>query len=194
MPYIGLATYASSRTGKSSEALLDGYCRELFGTDPDKFIKAIKILGVSMPFAQAVTTGVQWNGMKDSLPAPENYLKKHLAGLRKTDPSKLDSFSGTIRKTISDMPEGIKLMSEFFIEAKKGFDVIEAWLTGARFLLSTGLIAQKILKKEKIQEIATILKNSRNEYETFLRRREDPLSAAKNAALAYDTLIEYFNN
>jgi hypothetical protein len=147
-----------------------------------------------MPFAQSMSTGVQWNSLKDSLPPPRGYLKKYLANLKKIHPARFNAFPETIKKAITDIPEGIRLLSEFFTEAKSGFDVIEAWLTGACFLLSTALIGERILKNEKNPDIALILERTRNEYESFLRRRENPLSAAKNAGLVYDVLIEYFKN
>jgi hypothetical protein len=56
------------------------------------------------------------------------------------------------------------------------------------------LIGERILKKEESIEIAMILEQKKNEYEMFLRRRENPLSAAKNAGLVYDALIDYFRD
>ncbi len=190
IPYIGLASYAGSRAGQSSEALLYGYCRELFGAAPDKFIAAAKILGRSLPFAQSTTSGVQWNGMKDPLPAPEGYLRKYLADLKTSDPAGFHSAAETIQMAISDIPEGIKLMSEFFAEAESGLDVIEAWLTGAHFLLAIALIGQRVLTREQNPEMVPLLEHARNEYQAFLGRRENPLSAGKNAGLVYDALIE----
>lgn len=190
IPSIGLATYAQGRPEKSSEALLSGYCRELFGTDPAKFIAAIKLLGVSLPFAQSATTSVQWNGMKDSLPAPKGYLKKYLASLKKTNPTFHPWFLENIKKAARDVPEGIRLLSEFFSEAKKGFDIIEAWLAGAYFLNSSARVAPWLIQSSKNPVLAALLENDKHEFEAFLRRRETPLSAAKNAGLAYDTLIE----
>lgn len=192
IPYIGLASYAASRAGQSSESLFRGFCRELFGADPDRFIQAIKILGRSVPFAQAGTSGVQWNGMKDSLPAPVAYLKNLLADLRAGDPAGFHSVSEAVSKAAADIPEGIRLLSEFFAEAESGLDVIEAWLAGSRFLLSTALFGQRILSGETNREVLPLLEHARNEYEAFLRRRENPLSAKKNSGLAYHALIGYY--
>lgn len=191
VPYIGLATYARSRTGKTSEALLHGYCRELFGTNPDKFIRAMTILGVSLPFAQAVTSGVQWRrDWKDSIPAPAGYLKKYLADLKKNNPERYNSFPKTLQRAVAEIPEGIKLLSEFFTEAKQRHDIIDAWLSGAGFLLSTALISQRLMMNRRTSELKAILNHRKNDYEALLRRRETPLSAAKNAGLVYDTLID----
>jgi len=192
LPYIGLAAYAASRPGKSSTELLEGYCRKLFGTDPAKFIRAIHLLSINMPFVQAGTTGVQWNTLVDSLPAPKGFLKNYLPKLKRIHRERFDSFPVSIQQAITDVPMGIKLLAEFFTEAKGGFEVIEAWLTGARFLLATALIGDRILGKQKGPEFPVILKQIKDEYAAYLRRREDPLSAEKNAGLAYDALIDYF--
>lgn len=193
VPYIGLASYARSRPKESSDALLYAYCQTLFGAPPGKFIQAINLLGIRMlPFATCAMNAVQWNSLKDSLPAPEEYLVTYLANLKKIDPARFDSLAATLDKAVVDIPEGIRLMAEFFTEAKKGLDILEAWLTGARFLLATALVGQRILKQEKGPELALILEQTRSDYEAFLRRREDPQSAAKNAGLVYDALIEFF--
>jgi hypothetical protein len=194
IPYIGLAAYATSRADKSSEELLRNYCRELFGTDPEKFIKAVMLLGISLPFAQSSTTGVQWNGLKDSLPAPKGYLEKLIADLRKNYPARYDSFTRTTAKALAEIPEGIRLLSEFFSEAKRGFDIIDAWLTGARFQLAAALIAEKILKEEKNPDIAGMIEKEKKFYSAYLELRETPLSASKNSGLVYDVIQDYFGD
>jgi len=196
IPYIGLATYARTRAEKSSEELFSGYCRTLFGADPGKFIKATSMLGAGMaPFTSGVTvSGVQWNTLKDSLPPPKGHLKKYLADLENRDPARLRAFPGAIRKSISDITEGINLLSEFLAEAKSGFDIIEAWLAGARFLMSTALAGDRIMREGGGLEMATVLEHEKKAYDAFLRRHENPLSAAKNAGLVYDASIDFFRN
>ena len=191
IPYIGLAARTSA--GQPSDELLAGYCHELFGADPVKFIKAINILGVDLPFMQSGTSGVQWNSLKDSLPAPAGYLEQHLAELTKKYPSTLRSYQNSLRQAAIDIPEGIKLLTEMFAEAKSGFDILDAWLTGARFQLATTLIAQRIFTADNDPALPALLTQHKYEYEAYLRHREDACSAAKNAGLAYDALIDLFN-
>ncbi len=192
IPSIGLAGYACSRPWKSSDELFHSYCRELFGTDPEKFIRAVKLLGVSLPFAQSSTTGVQWNGMKDSMPAPKGYLKRFLLKLKKTNPERLDSFRSSVGSALAGTPEGIRLLAEFFQKARKGHEIVDAWLSAAHFLLTSALAAENILEGRKTRGIAGILEKNKKLYETFLEIRETPLSARKNAGLAYDSIIDYF--
>ena len=84
-------------------------------------------------------------------------------------------------------------MSEFFNEAERGYEIIEYWLTAAKFLMDRVLIGFKIMNgAAPSSEIAGILETGKNEYACFLARRETPASAAKNASLIYDPLIEFF--
>ncbi len=191
-PSIGLAQEVIGQSEKASEELFRLHCQGLFGTNPEKYIRAVKILGVSLPFAQSLTTGVQWNGLKDSMPPPGKYVENLLEKFRKTDSAKLSSFHATVKSAILDIPYGIRLLSEFLSEARRGHEIVEAWLAGAQFLQSSALIAEKILNGESTTETAEKVKKQKKLYEAYLGLRETPLSAAKNAGLVYDAIIEYF--
>lgn len=192
IPSIGLATLAIKEPEKNSKALQYKYCENLFGVKPDKFIKASDALGISMSFTQAHSTGVQWDGMKGSLPAPSNYISEYLIDLNKNNPEALKSTAVTINSALVDIPQGIKLLSEFFQEAEKGFEIIEYWLTAAKFLLDRVLIAQKIINNVKSPEIVQLLEIQKAEYTAFLKRRETPKSAEKNSGLVFDSIINCF--
>ena len=191
IPFIGLATAAMKNPEKTSKMLQYEYCENLFGVKPDKFITASDILGISMPFTQAHSTGVQWDGMKGSLPPPPNFISEHLIELNK-NPETLKASASTINTALVNIPQGIKLLSEFFQEAEKGFEIIEYWLTAAKFLLDRALIAQKIINKVKTQEIVQLLEIQKTEYTAFLKRRETPKSAEKNSGLVFDSIINFF--
>jgi len=188
IPYIGLA--AKTTAEKSSDELLADYCRELFGADPAKFIKAINLLGVSLPYMQSGSSSVQWNTMKDSLPAPAGYLQQYLADLTKKYPSTPTYQQNAFRQAVTDIPEGIKLLTEMFADAKAGFDILDGWLTGARYQLATALIVQRHLTGVTDPALPALLTQRKHEYAAYLKHRETPRSADKNAALAYDALID----
>jgi Glycosyl hydrolase family 20, catalytic domain len=192
IPSIGLATLAMREPEKNSKTLQYEYCENLFGAKPDKFITASHLIGMSIPFAQSNSTFFQWDGTKGSLPAPSNYINKYLEGLEQENPDLLKSFTLTVNKGLVDLPQGIKLLSEYFQEAKRGLDIIEYWITGASFLLNRALIAQKILNNDRLPEIVQLLEAGKNEYTAFLCRRETPKSAEKNAGLVFDPIIDYF--
>ncbi len=165
----------------------------MFGTDPTKFIKAINLLGVALPFMQSGSSGVSWNTLKDSLPAPAGYLQQYLADLTKKYPSTPTYQQNLFRQAVADIPAGIKLLTEMFTEAKAGLDVLDGWITGARYQLATALIAQRIFTGETDPALPALLTQHKYEYAAYLKHRETPRSAEKNAGLAYDALIDLFN-
>ena len=80
-----------------------------------------------------------------------------------------------------------------FAEAKAGFDILDGWLTGAHYQLATALIAQRIFTGVTDPALPALLTQHKHEYAAYLRHRETPRSADKNAGLAYDALIDLFN-
>ncbi len=192
IPYIGLALPALNDPEKDSDTQYYEYCEKLFGTAPDKFVKASKLVSIAIPFGKDCSTGVQWDGMKGSVPAPKGHVVKYLENY-KDDREIMDMFYSKIKKALCDIPEAIKLLTEFFQEAKSGYDIIECWLTAAEIYLNRIAISQKIMNNEKSADIAQFLKYQKEEYITYLKRYETPLSAEKNAGLVFDVIIDFFD-
>lgn len=194
IPAIGLAAQALKEPERKSEELLRSYCERLFGCQPDKFIKATRMLGVSFPFAQASTTGVQWDGMKGSLKPPSGFLEGLLKKVKSESPEAFDGYSAKIATALKEIPLGIGMLKEFFKEAERGFDILEHLISASHFLLILALTGERITRGEKNRELAIALKSTKEDYTTFLKRRETPLSAAKNAGLVFDSTIDYFDS
>ncbi len=192
IPFIGLATLALAEPEKSSQTLQYEYCEQLFGCKPDKFVQAAKMLGVSLPFAQAYSTAVQWDKMKGSVPAPKGYLRKYLREIKENNPKAFERFSNIVYESLDKLPHTIELLTEFSSVAKQGDDVIEYWLLGAEFLMAHALIGKMILEDKHSPKIMTFIEHKKSEYKKFLSRRETEQSASKNASLVFDTSIDFF--
>jgi hypothetical protein len=190
-PSIALAERALSHPDKSANDLLVEYCREFFGAEPAGFIQAMGILGVSLPFAMASTTGIYWNGLKDNLPIPPGYLKSHLKLLEEKDPKWLATYPGIIEEACTSIPRAIALLAKFFSEAHGGLDVVEHWLTAAHFLLQRALIARQVILNQVFPETVEVLNKQKQEYSAFLCRCQTAESAKKNADRVFDALIDY---
>lgn len=193
IPYIGLALSALKNPEKDADSQYYDYCEELFGTAPDKFVEASKLVSIAVPFGKDYSTGVQWDGLKGSVPAPKGYVAQYLEKCRKDDPAIIDLFISRINKALCDIPEAIKLLTEFSQEAKRGFDIIEYWMTAAEIYLNRIVLSQKILDGKKSSDIVQFLKYEKEEYTTFLKRHETPKSAEKNAGLVFDAIIDFFS-
>ena len=85
------------------------------------------------------------------------------------------------------------LLKEFFKEANSGFEILEHLISASHFLLILALAGERIMRGEKNSELAMALKSTKDDYIAFLKRRETPLSAAKNAGLVFDSTIDYFD-
>ena len=191
--FLGLAEVALKHPNKHSEELLLERCEDLFGCRSDRFIKATELLGVSIPFAQASTTGVQWDGLKGSLQAPCGFLEGLLTKVKSESPEALEDYSVKIAAALKNIPEAVGLLKEFFKEVDRGFEILEHLISASHFLLILALAGERIMRGEKNRELAMALKSTKMDYIAFLKRRETPLSAAKNAGLVFDSTIDFFD-
>ncbi|MCK5844761.1 MAG: family 20 glycosylhydrolase, partial [Victivallales bacterium] len=108
--YLGLAADALADPAKSSDELLAAACDRIFGVSSGKFVDALGKFSVSLPFAQASTTGVQWDGMKGSVSAPSGFLDSLLDKLEKETSEVLENHAASIAEGLKAIPDGIKLL------------------------------------------------------------------------------------
>ncbi len=163
---------------------------DLFGCDPALFIEAVDLIsGMQVPFGQARSTAVQWDRLKDSLPAPEGYIRDLLNEWRES--GRLDSEMQALETSREDLARGLSKLAAFVLKARAGFDILHAWTQAASFQLWQVRMAREILRGRRSAQHAAFLRSLKNEYEHFLRFDQTPRSAAQNAGLVYDALIEY---
>jgi hypothetical protein len=162
----------------------------LFGCDPTLFIEAVDMISqVDFPFSRAHSTGIQWNGFKDSLPPPQGYIKKLLTEWNAD--GRLEKEKESIDSTIDQISSGIEKLNSFIDHAQKGTELLQFWSRAAQFQLNQARIAREILNNNKTEQNIQTLHTLKKEYEKFLQFDQTPESAAKNAELVYDCLIEY---
>ncbi len=167
--------------------------RDLFRCDASEFIQATDLLsGVSFPFSQAHSTGVQWNRLKDSLPAPAGYLSDVL---REWEASgRLENERLAIDETLERIQQGFALLAAFCVKAVSGLDLLNLWTRAAGFQLWQARMAREILNGRRTSENIQELQRLKAEYEAFLCVDQTPGSAAQNAGLVYDTLIDWMSS
>ena len=161
----------------------------LFGTDPSLFIQALDMISEpAFPFSGR-HTGIQWNGLKDSLPAPKNYIRDLLQGWK--EDGTLDREKNNIDNVIAQIESGIEKLNTFRDIAETGSDLLDYWLKAAEFQLRQAQTVQQILNDNRTADNKKTLQKLKADYEKFLCFDQTPESAAKNAGLVYDCLIEY---
>lgn len=171
------------------DAVLEEIAKDLFGCDSKRFLKAIDMIsGVTFPFSQAHTTAIQWNGLKDSLPAPPNHVNNLLKEWEKD--GRLAKEIESIDATIALISDGVAELNIFIAEAKRNLDLLQFWSRAAWFQLWQARMAKEILNSNRTAENVKTLQLLKSHYEQLLTFDHTPASAAQNAGLVYDCLIK----
>ena len=164
--------------------------RELFGTDPAPFLAATDtISGTVFPFSQAHTTAIQWDKLKDSLPAPKGYIRNLLADWDRS--GRLAKERAAIDGSIDQLQRAGAQLDAFAAAATKGLALLEYWTRAARCQLWQARMAREILAGNRTADNAVALRALKDEYEHLLGTEQTPASASKNAGLVFDCLVEY---
>ena len=173
-----------------ADEALHTICSDLFGTDSALFIEAADTISeTEFPFSRAHSTGIQWDGLKDSLPAPPDYIKQLLAEWKNS--GRLDEEKDAIGTVISTIESSIEKLETFTAQAETGEELLKFWSQAAEFQLRQARMAREILNGNCTSDNGKALRKLKAEYEKFLCFDQTPASAAKNAGLVYDCLIEY---
>jgi hypothetical protein len=170
--------------------LLSEIGAELFGIDPDPFIQAILALGKGFAGAGAGTTAIQWSRGKDSLPAPPNYIAQRISTLERESPAELIALREQHRQIAQTFPPALAKIAAFLHSAPRGFEYIEAWLSAGYFQVQHARLAALIFNGQASPSLIPWARHLKRRYADWLACGETSLSAAKNAGLVYDCLIE----
>lgn len=189
---IGLAPYAAIHPEASLPEMIHDYGRELLGPDVETFTEAATKLSTSVPFTQAGSTGIQWNGLKDSLPAPEHYVRDLLDKWRESQAPTWQERLEDVSQSLDRIRKGKELLDRFVQSVPAGnATYVEAWSNGAYLQYWHAYLAKQILEGKADQISVDLLTALREAFRTTSARAEKPQSAAKNAGLVYDATIAY---
>ena len=163
---------------------------DLFGCDASDFIEAVDMISeVDFPFSRAHSTGIQWDGLKDSFPPPSHYIRD-LLGEWEANGS-LERERSVIDATVGKIEAGTEQLRSFAASALAGADLLAFWQRAGELQLRQARLARDILAGGQQSRVAESLRKLKREYQEFLSFDQTPFSAAKNADLVYDCLIEY---
>jgi hypothetical protein len=167
--------------------------KNMFGVETPDFFDASAIAGMNIsPFTCGVSMAVQWNGLKDSMPAPRGYLEKLLMKWRTEEGgAAFRDWQNKLEKSEKEIQEAISLLTSFAFKAEKGFDTLEYWIDALTMQLWMIRIGKMIFEGKVTSETVGLLKKLKKEVRPMISRRETPRSARKNTDLLFDWLIEY---
>lgn len=163
---------------------------DLFGCDGHPFIEAInKISSVALPFSRQGSTAVQWNGLKDSLPAPKDFIEKLVTSWA-TD-NRLKTELEKCEAALLEINDGMNQLHAFAQTAVNNLDLLHHWTLAAGLQYWQARVAIELLQQKKEAGLVSLLRNLKGLFEQYLLFSQTPISAAKNSALVYDALIEF---
>ena len=190
LPLLAPAPRAAAEPQCSPETLLRETGEALFGTDPARFYEAADRIGTAFPFDLTGDVGIQWNGLKDQLPAPAGFIADELR--RRREEGTLPELRRQLADARAGLLRGIALLNEFATEARRGFDILESWRCAAHLQLGQYLLAQGLLNGGDFQEYEMLAGTLRDQFRTELARFHRPDSARRNAGQVYDAVIAFF--
>ncbi len=191
LPLLAPAPRAAAEPQRTPESLLRETGEALFGTDPARFYEAAHLIGAAFPFDQTGDVGIQWNGLKDQLPAPAGFIADQLRRWR--EEGTLPERRQQLDEARAGLLRGIALLNDFAVAARHGLDILESWRCAAHLQLGQYLLAQRLLNEETSREYAMLAVNLRTQFQTELARFHRPESARRNAGQVYDAVIAFFS-
>lgn len=170
--------------------------KNIFGIESNEFFEPVETAGKNIPpFICSGSMAVQWNRLKDSLPAPRGHLGKLLAKWRNDDDGKsFEHWENRLENAERDILQALPLLSSFALKAEKGFETLDCWFDALIMQLWMIRIGKMIFEDKVTPETVNRLQSLRKRTLRMISMRETPRSARKNTALVFDWLIEYCRN
>ncbi|MFA7288920.1 MAG: family 20 glycosylhydrolase [Melioribacteraceae bacterium] len=192
--------YSAPFTMKNStlckENILNEIQKYFFKNDDVDINNAFEKIGSTFPFTYQNTTGIMWTGLKDSKPAPENYIKDLITKWKNRN--QWDALKQSITNSTKNISAGIQELNQLIPKADGGIEVLNNWSKAAYFQYWQSILANKIAdiadgsetidKKETLE----LTKNLKKEYTNWASEWMTKISAKTNAGLIYDSIINYF--
>ncbi|MBU0474378.1 MAG: family 20 glycosylhydrolase [Bacteroidetes bacterium] len=195
-PWFFLAPLTMKNYSLSKKELLGKTSQELFGVNGCDFFEHANKIGYSFTFANEKSTGIMWTGMKDSKPAPENYIQELINKMKSGN-----RWNGTvdeIKNSTGIISAGITDLNKFIPTTKKGIEVFYSWKRAGYFQYWQSIIANEIVniseRKPGINtsEMVKLIENIKEEYKNWAENWMTPTSAEQNAGLIYDAVQNLF--
>lgn len=188
-PLFLLPFESEMNLGESQDDILRSAADKFFGVESSECVQALKDISSKFAFITHECSGVQWSRFKDSLPAPPKHLEKKLAIMK--EKGDFERVKEETRNALRRISIGIKGLEDFRRKAKTGGEFIDVCLEAAKFQQEFANCAVAILNGEIGERDVENLRDLKQRFESFQERVETPRSAAKNAGLVFDHLIEY---
>ncbi|PKL89486.1 MAG: hypothetical protein CVV23_05085 [Ignavibacteriae bacterium HGW-Ignavibacteriae-2] len=185
---------------KKNDLLLKA-SEKMLGISSLEFFEAINQIGYSFPFANEKSTGIMWTGMKDSKPAPKNYIKEMIDKWKKNNSGKQwDFVTKRVMNSTDTIVSGITTIHTLIPKTILGTKLLNNISRAGYFQYWQSIIANSIIHKtegkNRIQdsEIIAIIRSLKREYTLWAEEWMTHKSAEINSSLIYDAIENYFKS
>ncbi len=197
-PWFYLAPLTVKNSGLSKDELMLKASKDLFKYDGLELYKNFNRIGYSFPFANTNTTGIMWTGLKDSKPAPANYIRDLIERLKSRD--RWNSNVQIVKKSTDSISYGLTELSAIIPNVDSGLEILNNWNKAGYFQYWQSILANEIVKKANdengidAKEILQLINSLKKEFAFWANDWMTEDSAILNTGLIYDSLENYFKN
>lgn len=192
-PCLAAACYAANQP-MPAHASLQTFFQNYLGSQAEKLLKALDQIGGGFLFAEGGSSGVQWNGLKDSSPPPPGWISHLLKQWRAEGAQAWQRRHAALLKKKQAIEEGlsswISLQSEIPAAA---LPWAREWTVAAGFQIHQADLAVRTLQG-RVNGLTAAWQLQKELFQVWLGRWETDCSAAKNAGLVFDALLEHASN
>jgi hypothetical protein len=199
-PWLYLAPLTIKNHTLSSDQLYALCSEYFFGVKNKEIFDAFSLIGFPFPFADQLSTGIMWTGMKDSKPVPKNYLTDLMNKWKSGNGTQWKENKKIIQEASGKINLGINLLNVFMLKATNGFEILNAWSIAGYHQYWRAVIANKIVLREQgkcssiNERIITLLGLLETDYLNWASSWMTPCSAKQNTGLIFDAFTDYFSS
>jgi hypothetical protein len=170
-----------------------------FGIKSNEIFEAFSLIGFPFPFADQLSTGIMWTGMKDSKPVPKNYIPNLIKKWKSENSNQWKENEKIIQGAPGKINQGILLLNSFILKANNGFEILHAWSKSGDHQYWRAVIANNIVSMEKGEyantnkQLTNLLVKLEADYLNWAKLWMTPYSAKQNTGLIFDAFTDYFS-
>lgn len=197
--WLALASPAVANPGKSADDIMKNAGKLIFGTAAEEFFEAIELIGTPFLFTTSQQVGIQWTGLKDSLPAPKNYIRNLIEKIKSSKDERWKKRHENIETAEKNIIKGIDMLNSFASRSSRRSDILLNWSIAGQMQLwhlqaAKAVIAKAEKKNIDRDAIREMFRKLQSLYEAANADNQTPESLKLNSSLIYDALFEYLNS
>ena len=192
LPWIALAARAPEQPELGYDELLRRVAREVHGLEDATLFELIAAIGRPWPLSTTDELGIQWNGRKEMIPAPDGFFQGLLEASRRETPDLTES----IIAGANEADRAVGELGRLAWKATDHVDSLEAWARAGHHRVWLAHVANEMASREighrvdrraLVAIVETHMSAHRGWLETWLR----PKCARRVAYLVHHAILQH---